>query len=621
VVVRGHATTLTADGWKVVQETTTADVNGIYTIQFSVDLSPIYWGGVFIADSEGDDLILWNHEAYLKVNQTHNFVNGLGPIPPAHSDGVPITLTLASTSTQFVNEMDWGGFFEFNNDTHGNFPDIVPGEIVTAEVDGYSWQGVVPVDVITATPDVDNDWITGEISEPTDQVQVAGSQWGWDWVPQLYPIAGTFDTVTTANSPYTATPPGFDIRNAVIFDVGHYVAGDAINEVSGGADYLRIWPNYNGTVGSISPPGTAFTITLKGGGGSTKAVIDGTSHEPTGSIGWMNFNETGEQIEYGDIIEVQAENGFNQVIDIPNFDIQLDLGADSISGNVLPNVLLYVEVGDQGHGFVPTQANGDFAISVSEFQEFWGDGDLVWGNWAQVCYATEAGNHICVDKNWPSITARYTNMGWNDVFGDSAIPGNTILITVTDEASAQVATGETTAGDCDWCGPQEYNYEFPFGTIISGNRVTVDFGDDLIDFVEVVSITGYADMDTDIITVTVPPSSTINVYGENRWWDMGPEWNDVQVDASGVASFDFGAEGWDIQPGDYFHVYVPDGHNNQTEYIFNIPYAQLQIQKENTSGHTMPGYSILYRIQYWNDGNGDAENTIITDSIPSPPPI
>ena len=61
--------------------------------------------------------------------------------------------------------------------------------------------------------------------------------------------------------------------------------------------------------------------------------------------------------------------------------------------------------------------------------------------------------------------------------------------------------------------PVEYQLDFDDGKIISGNRVTVDFGDDFIDYVDVVSITVEPDMGTGFFTVTVPPSSTIYVNG------------------------------------------------------------------------------------------------------------
>jgi hypothetical protein len=435
IEVRGYASALTEEGMKSVQLTTTSDANGFYTIEFGVDKPPLYWSGVFIADTEGDDLALFQHDANVQVNQTYNDVSGLGPIPIGDSAGMLVTVTFASDPAYFVTEMNWYGFYYFDPGAYEGFPDITPGEIVTVAFEGHEWQGVVPVDVITATPDVILNRITGEVSGSGDYVEVYGEHWGWSEVPPLYPIAGSFDSVTTASSPYSVTPPGFDIRNAVLYHVRHYVTEDGIDAVSGNVDSVRVYPNYNGLSGSISPGGTAYTITLKEDGGGDKAVINGNSPEQPERF-WEPFWNTGEMIEFGDIIEIQAENGFNQVIQVPAMDVQFDLAGDRIIGNVLPNVSLYVNIDDQGNGFVPTQENGNFAVSIGQLQQFWGNGDLEWGSNIQVCLATEAGNQICYVKNWPSITARYTNMGWNDVFGNDAIGGNPILITVTDEVDA-----------------------------------------------------------------------------------------------------------------------------------------------------------------------------------------
>ena len=616
--VRGQATILTPEGQKQVQAGTTADVTGHYTIQFGVDITPLNWGGVFVADAKGEDLNLWTHDAFILASQTEDVVYGLSPSPPGESEGRQITLTFDTTGQQYVTTLDWNGWFDFNQDTHGDLPDIQPGEVITAEVEGYGWQGVVPIDAITATLDVDTDSITGEIVEPTDQVQVVGWHWSdWGWMQGLYPLAGTFDTLTTASSSFAATPPGFDIRGNDMVYVRHYVSEDAIDEAHGGTDYLRVWPDYNGTLGRINPPGGVFTLTLKNSGGIPKAAIQGTSDEFDGWIGWMSFNEAGEIMEYGDIVEVQSESGFDQEIQIPAFDVQLDLENDKVSGNLLPNTLLHVDVGPQGHGFVPTQANGDFDVIVDQFQEFYGDGDLKWGDGVQVCYVEETGSHVCVFRNQPSIVARYTTMDWNDVFGDSAIPGNPILITVTNQASEVVATGQTMAGDCEWCGPQQYNLEFPTGVITASNQVTVDFGDGLVDYMDVVTVSGEADVDTDWITVTVPPSSTIGFSVNNEWGDEGPGWDEIQVDISGVYSFDPNDHDWDVLPGDQFHVYVYGRHNHQTEYLFHIPKARLSIQKDGESGHPMPGRPYIYRIEYWNDAESAADNTIITDTLPA----
>ena len=216
-----------------------------------------------------------------------------------------------------------------------------------------------------------------------------------------------------------------------------------------------------------------------------------------------------------------------------------------------------------------------------------------------------------------TIVARY-NMLWQDdlVVGEGAIPGNAIHITVTDSAHDVVATGTTTDGTCPWCGPDGYYLELPDGVLYPGNTVTVNWGEGFVDAVEVVSMTGYPDPSTDVVTGTAPAEGWLWAFVERvgGWdrYDIG----DVEVDASGVYTLDLDSEGWDIQYGDEFHIYYAAPNDHRVEYWFWLPAPELWIEKENTPGAPVPGGTQLYRIRYGNGGNGDAENVVISDTLP-----
>lgn len=619
--VRGRTSYLTTDGRKEIQGSTIADGAGAYTIQFGVDLPPDTWGGVFVADAEGDDLTLWNHGAFLAVNQTDDSLWGFGPSPPGESGGRLITVTVDSTDTEFVTTMNWVGNFDINRESHENFPDIQPGEVVTAEAEGYSWQGVVQVGNISTAVDVENDRITGEVDEPTDKVEVNGSQWGWQEVPPLYPVAGDFNTITSANSPFTATLSGFDLRAAVVYEVWHRVEGDMVDFVNSQVDYLRVWPQYNGTLGKINPPDTAFTITLKDSSGTPEAEIYGTSGSFDGNIGWKNFGGTGEQIEPGDKLTVQSAAGLSQTIQVPELGFEYHLDDNTLTGVGPANEKVYVDVLEKARGFLPTQGSGDFIINVSDLQDFYGDGELAWGDNVNLCYADPNGHHICVEQGWPSITALYQEDGGNAVFGYTTIPENTILISITDDASTFVISDTTIAGDCKWCNYDQYWLEFPENSILPDYQVAVDFShgltetDHLADYVDVAEVSGTYNIATDIISGTVPPNNVINGFVEREGW-QGPRFDELDTGPSGEFSFNFGDEGWDITPGDIFHIYVPGRHNHQTEYVYFVPGINLWLEKENTPGHGMPSFPVLYKIRFGADGNTTAENVIITDTLP-----
>ena len=623
-LVRGNTPTLTPLGWRGTQTTTTADpTTGVYTLEFGAiaDIMPGRWAGVYVADAEGDDLNLWAPSVSVEVNQTWNEVYGRGPSLPADlSQGWPVTLTLYSAASgsesTYSKGMEWWGWYSFSEKEDG-LPDIAPGDVITVESEGYAWQGVVQVQTITVQHDLDADQFTGTVVTPTDRVELWGTQWeDFQQVRSLYPVAGSFDTLVTANSPFTATPAGFDVRNAVGYEVSHRTADDYTDRVYQEVDSLRVWPDYNGTIALFGPPGTPYTITLRDGGGGFKAQLTGVSDEPIGQAGWNDFWSENEQIETGDQLQAQSAAGFSQTVHIPAMTLQFDEVNDRVSGTAPANTLLYVSVDNQGEGFVPTGDSGQFTVAVDQFQDFGGDGDLGWGDVAMVCYINEDANQVCQNFGWPQIVANYDmEGGGNNVRGGGAIPGNTIYITVTHPTSSVIDTGTTTAGACHWCGPNEYSLDFPDGTIVPSNTVTVNWGDGYVDSTVVVTITANPDVDTDFVTGTAPANGWLNANAEHAWGDW-IDIGDIQVDASGVYTIDFGAEGWDIQYGDRFNIHYNADHGHQTQYSFWIGAPELSINKWNTPGYARPGGVVVYGINYWNDGNGVATDTLVVDTLP-----
>ncbi len=605
---------LTTQGPRSVNVQTTADAaTGLYTITFAgvADLLPGVNIPVFVDDAEGDNLNVRAVAPLVQVNQTWDEVSGNAPAPPGPlAEGRTVTLTV--NGDVFVGGMGSYGSYYFG--PGDGLPDIGPGDAITVEAEGYAWQGVVHAMTMTVQHDAANDRFTGSVEEPTDQVEVWGRQWnGWAW-ETLFPVAESFIISVTANSPFTATPPGFDVRSAVNYEVRHRTAGDYLETLSGLVDFVRVWPDYNGAIALFSPPGTPYTLTLRDGNGAFKGQITGVSGEPIGSAGWNSFEETGAQIADGDIIEAQSAAGFDQTIEIVPLSTLLVEGSDTVSGYGPPNALLNVNVVNESYGFVPTGPDGAFTFKLDQLQVVGGNGILDWGEWVRLCYVNDEGNHVCRYADWPQITVRTFMDGRNDVWGDHAIPGNPIHVTVTHPVSGVIATGTTSAGT-GWGGPRFYYLEFDDGILETGVTVTVDWGDDLVDSVEVIVLTGTPDPDTDLVVGNAPPDSTVSLWVHDMWGN-GMDLNGVAVDSSGVYTADFGANGWDIQYGDSFSVYAPTRRNHQQEYNFWLPYADLQIEKQQTPGHARPGGTYIYHIHYWNNGNGEAENALITDTLP-----
>ncbi len=613
VVVRGHASALTADGWQRVMTSTTAGATGAYTLTFAADLVPGRWAGVYVADGEGDDLNLWAPASSVVVNQTHDEVTGRAPAPPGSlAEGHPIHLTLQQ-GAQIVTATKGAGWYgEYSFTSDDGLPAIGPGDVVTITSSGYSWAGVVEVSTMTVASDVSADRVSGAIVPPTQRVELFAEQWdGWSDTP-LYPVGGSWGALTTTSDTFTFTTEGFDLRNAVDYDVIHRTATEYAEQVSAQIDWLRLWPQYNGLLALLAPAGTPYTVTLYDAGGSFKAQHTGTSSEPIGHAGFIDFNSLGATLEVDDRVMVRSAAGFSQTVIARAIDVTMDAGEDLISGSAPPNALINVYVDNKGQGFVPTDGAGNFAVRVSDLQVVQ-NANLRWGDFVRVCYNDPNANHVCYNADWPQIVAHYDESGQNDVWGTGAEPGSTLLITVTEPGVGVVATAATPAGSGDQ-GTGSYRQDFPDGTLVPGRIVVVDFGGGIVEATQVVSITGTADPDAELVSGTAPPTSTLSLNASHEWGG----WINVsaQVDANGVYTADFGANGWNIRYRDTFNVHYTGFHNHQTQYSFKLAAADVQVDKSNTNGVAVPGGTYLYRINYSNQGDAPAENVVITDSLP-----
>ncbi len=613
--VRAAVGQLTEHGWRDVNDSTTADSNGDYLIDVSgiVDIMPGFWAAVLVADAEGDDLIILNHGPSVEVNQTWNEVSGAGPADPGpDSEGQDVTVTFASTSTVYHATLGWWGYYYLSRDGDG-LPDIVPGEVVTVQMDGYPWQGVVEVQDITAEADLGLDRITGTVVPPSNRVEVSG----WYFQNYLYPVAGAFDTIAMASSDFGAEPAGFDVNYHLGYDVSHRTGDDYVNRITRIVDGFAVFRPYSTVVGQMNPPGTPFTITLSDSGGSVKAEIADTSKEPAGDMGWNDFREQEQYIEPGDRVQVQSGAGFSQTVVIPDITILPDLGSGVTSGSAPANSRLLFEVQDQATGFVPTNSSGGFAFAIDQLQDAQEGATLDWGNSIGAWYRDENRTWVFEGYSWPQIVASYDMEGSQQVWGQNASPGSTLFITITHPVSGVIQTGTAVAGACEWCGPGDYQLNLPGGTLEPGNLVTVNFGSDLADFMVVHAVSAEANPNTDVVTVTTEPGTYvfINADGPNGWWDWWWEHDAVEVGPSGMVVFDLSGE-YDIVPGTRFNVHVEQAHAHQTHYAFWLPGPDMRVEKWPTgSDQVAPGGPIVYTIRYRNEGDATANRVVLTDTL------
>ncbi|HDQ72732.1 MAG TPA: DUF11 domain-containing protein, partial [Chloroflexi bacterium] len=513
----------------------------------------------------------------------------------------PVTYTV-DTGSDVLTMTGWCGRTN-SCDQMEHVDPLEPGVVITAELEDLTMSMVV-ADVSLAT-DTSAETVYGE-ADIDGQVDVTINQWN----SGHYPANGWATTGVLASSPFTATFDGFDVRDAMILFAYHYDAVDGNRTLVAPGNFetahFRVYPQYNAV--GVAPPAADAPVTarLYDADGATLLDTTSTDHNDNPWWFWLNF-DTG--IEVGHWITVTS-GSWEAGLQVPELTLEWDLDSDTIWGEA-PKALVWVEIWNFSNWlgrFVPS----DGYLLDTAAQYGW---DLQWGDYMAATYQAPNGDLVQVEFNWPQIVANYAMDGSNQVWGGGAIPGNILYITITDASDQVIATGSTQPGS-GWHGPQSYQLNFPDGTILPGYTVTVDFGEELVDAVEVVAITAYPDIVSDVVTGTAPANSFLHINVD--CWNDGC-WNalyNVPVDASGVFTADFSTVGHDIYYGDSFNIHHSNERGHQTQYSFWVPMPDLQIEKQQTPGHARPGGTYLYRIRYWNHGNGDAENVVITDSLP-----
>jgi len=624
----GRANVATAQGWQTVQAESTVDAGGLFTIEMGAegDLWPGTWYGVYVPDAEGDDLVTWAPaQGAVAVDVYNSVVWGFAPGPPAGvGAGATVSMTLydagSASETEYTVETGWFGEYTFTVDDHG-LPELEVGDVVTVEKHGFAWQGVVEILTLTHSADTALNRITGEAEPTGSPIYLDGRPWQ-DWAPQdLYPVAGRAAISTTASSPWTVTPAGLDVRGGFSYWVERRNAEGNHQDDFGATASLRAWPGGPGVSVHLPASGTPFTLTLRDGGGNEKAAIETTYDARDGESQFVGFGEQGVDFLPGDQLELLTSDGFTTSVEIVNVSVIPDLAANTVSGTAPPNQSVVVKVGstweeiDADMGFVPTGPDGSFLVDVSQLPLQTGDGVVTFGESATVCGQDFAGNQVCAWYAWPRIIANYNMEGGSQVWGNSAAPESTVLITVTNLIDEVIATATTTAGTCQDCGPADYAVDLPDDTVAPGNTVTANFGDGWVESTVVAGITANIDAGADVVTGTAPAERGIHLNVEHFWGDWGDL--DTDVDASGMYTAEFQSDiGWDIVPGDSFNAHVSDDRGHETQYSFWLPAPELSVQKERLSGYVRPGGLVVYRIDYWNDGIGTSEQTYIHDTIP-----
>ena len=574
------------------ETSTTADASGNYTATFTgYDLKASDAVYPSFADDEGNEILLTSHAPQIVALLESDAIGGSGYAP-----GTPYTLTLYHAPDTHVHTGTTA--LEGNAIGQHQFDDIAAGDVITLENGG--WTGVMTVADLSFDVDTAADRVTGQ-ADP-GQVLVCAQQWmGW-----LYPVHSQMGLSTTVSSPFTATFTNFDLRDGCDVQVEHLDANDFATRIERDVHYFQVNVPYGVYAQGVSPD-SILTATLYESDGTTvkrQAVQDQPEWDGT----WVELEG---DVATQDWVTVTDGAGWTAGLQVPTLTIQADPDSELIWGKG-PKALVYIEHAreDWSDWFGRFVAVDGYVLN----RAFYG-GDVQQGDNAVVVYQAPDGNQVRRDLWWPQMRVNYAH----EWVGGDYPAGHTFWITVTDGVDASAVVTTTPGGGWGRDGFETQDSEWALGSrpdIASGDTVDFRADDGYTNTIRVGEITGNLDTEADFISGTInagwfaPLSLTVEC---NVWHGPQPSINTMAEADGGSYECDF--DGLvDIQPGwDVAVMYVePDG--DRVINVFREPAPHLRINKR-ADGAPAAGGNFVFTIEYWNDGEGAAENAVITDTL------
>ena len=153
--------------------------------------------------------------------------------------------------------------------------------------------------------------------------------------------------------------------------------------------------------------------------------------------------------------------------------------------------------------------------------------------------------------------------------------------------------------------------------IQTGDWVYLSSDDGYENAIQVGMVTGSLDFDENTVNGTIQAnwfSGDLNVRCE-VWVEGGPDGIDTSADANGGSyACDFDDRGWDLQTGQDVAVRYMEPDGDLVINVFPETRPHVAIYKW-TDGNPAVGGNVLFKVQYWNQNRGTAENVVITDTL------
>jgi uncharacterized repeat protein (TIGR01451 family) len=365
-------------------------------------------------------------------------------------------------------------------------------------------------------------------------------------------------------------------------------------------------------------------------GGSVKATISGQTDE----WGWFgtwdgDWDPERPDIMPGDIVSATGDGLTTEVDPVGTIDAAVDVDADTVAGTVhapwfSPQTLeVRCEVWEENGPRIDVR---DVAADGGSFTcDF---GAIGWDleAWQEVAvrYLEPDGDSVIgmPPRLQPSVTADY----YFDWVNGEYEGGHTVWITVTESDGTTVkATAEVISQQYpEWGGWTGFQTQGEDWVPTQLDMQPGDWVDVLVDNgygnqVRVGTIDGESDVDTDVVSGTIhaawllPNNVTVSceIHEENG---ASIQVEDVDPDG-GSFLCDFAGE-WDILPGHNVAVNYNEPDTDRVQTHFIEPAPDMRVEKWPTgSDQVAPGGPIVYTIRYRNEGDAEATQVVLTDTL------
>ncbi len=468
---------------------------------------------------------------------------------------------------------------------------------------------------------IDNVWITDTLPDLTnwDGWWDMGFEWGrlisqnlgsdvlaWEF-SELYPgDSGWLQFNANLDEPgapmrwYTNTveisaPPG-DVSPAdnVYTDVAF--SGGEVNNVDLDLYRTRIW--------GYAPQGP-ITITDD----ITETVLPWSG----------NFDiEFGDGFMPGEVITVAAGAGLQPVvIYIPTpFTADASSITDMVWGQIdaLDHEMVEIDLWGFPQQHVQTDGSGNYGATFADVPRG-AQGDVNY--YATVDY-TQVGFHRRFQS--PDLLMN-VNYGHDWVEG-SYETGYTLWLTVTASDGVTIkATAELTTGVIPWWGGQtgfSTNLGEPWvpqrPDMTPGDWVFATMNNGYTSTARIGTIDGALDIDLDVVTATYNVSWFTQPLNANCSVENGPGEGFTVDPAGGSHVCNFGSMGWNLLPHQNVWLWYTEPDGDQVGNVVYEPAPHLRVEKW-AEGNPAAGSNFIFRLQYRNEGDADAANVVITDTL------